>query len=132
MTWRTFYLHYNSLDELLSVIEDQLQHDLTISLGKANSIKTIVENLNQLMLNNEKFYQNMLNRSPNLFLVDDLLLMLRRGLASKFSKLNPEPYTIDFISGGIIQAYRQYLQEQKQDQKKLIKSLSNLLERILK
>lgn len=113
---KTFCLHFDSLDEVVATIEQDLQDELITQLQRVPHLDaaTLVQILNQLMLKHQHFYQKVLNTSPNLFLNDDFQLILQRCLEQLF--LSPKAvteqrhYLASFLAAGIVACYREYLQ----------------------
>jgi hypothetical protein len=124
-------LHYSSLDELLAAIEERLEESLARELTAVTSVPELVRRLNSLMLADQDFYRGMLNTSPNLFLLDDLFLMLKKGLSGQVAALASDDYAADFLAAGIIQVYRQYLQKDRADLAQLTAALERLIRGIL-
>lgn len=112
---KTFYLHYDSVDAVVSEIEQDLQSQLTDSLNKQAPLTAqgLVKALSQLMVKNQTFYQHVLNTSPNIFLNDDFQLILQRALEHSFLRSSGKAahYQAIFLSSGIVAAYRNYLQD---------------------
>lgn len=114
---KTFYLHFSSLEEVLTEIEQELTDEARAAIGKISDATpaNLLKSLNQLMLKRKAFYQQALNTSPNLFLNDDLQLILERSLQqyyeSKASLTDSElSYWTTFLAAGIVQIYRRALQ----------------------
>lgn len=131
---KTFYLHYDSLDELLTLIETQFQTDLSAELEHLDQLnaQSLIGCLNKLMEQDKRFYKKILNTSPNTFIVDDLQLILERELEKYFqAKVNSNNdvrnhlYAV-FITGGIIQTYRHYLRNEYD-----LSALSNMIAEVI-
>lgn len=115
---KTFYLHYDSIDDVLLEIEDQLQSELAHKLlnEQALTAEKLLKVLDSLMLKERKFYQGIMITSPNVFLNDDFQLILERCLEKYFFKsadltsLKTKKYYAAFLSAGIMQCYRKFLE----------------------
>lgn len=133
---KTFYLHYDSIDDVLLEIEDQLQSELAHKLlnEKTLTAEKLLEVLDSLMLKERKFYQGIMITSPNTFLNDDFQLILERCLEKYIVKsvglISPErkKYYSAFLSAGIMQCYRKFLE----DSNSKIENVDAVLKDILK
>lgn len=132
---KTFYLHYDSIDDVLVQIEEQLQDDLDVKLEQETnlSVQKLLKILNDLMLKNQSFYKGILISSPNVFLNDDFQLILQRCLkkyianSSLLKNKQDKVYYASFLAAGIVQCYREHLEKKNEP----IEVLSNTLSRIL-
>lgn len=132
---KTFYLHYDSIDEVLTEIENNLQTDLDSRLESQPELTAdkLLEILNDLMIQKKSFYQGILISSPNIFLNDDFQLILQRCLKKYFFKslklpqIEARNYYASFLAAGIVQCYREYLEKPNGD----IAVLNSILKKII-
>lgn len=114
---KTFYLHFGSLEEVLTEIEQELTDEAYEAIEKISDATpdNLLASLNQLMRKRQSFYRQALNTSPNLFLSDDLQLILERSLKQYYqakTSLSDRQltYWVTFLAAGIVQVYRRALQ----------------------
>lgn len=113
---KTFYLHYDSLETVLTEIEQHLADELADNLNGLRVVTpaSLLEVLDRLMRQHQSFYRLVLNTSPNVFLNDDFQLILERNLAKyylcKGAGQTAANYRATFLAAGIVQVYRRFLQ----------------------
>ncbi|KRL58090.1 hypothetical protein FC70_GL000163 [Paucilactobacillus oligofermentans DSM 15707 = LMG 22743] len=132
---KTFYLHYQSIDELILKFEKSLLVEIKNLLAKIDpsSINELTFGLNQLLMQHYIFYQNIFKARNNLFLTEDCKNIFASALAqhlkthSSLNQIQTEFYA-NFIAAGIVETYSNWFEH---DSNLKINDLTNHINTII-
>lgn len=116
---KTFYLHYYSLDDILTEIENELvteMKEIMKELDRDFLIKNFIAELNNLMLSNIDFYKLISKETSFYFLKNKFKEILKGALYDelydeKNMKAVEFSFYIEFIASGVIGIYTNWLSD---------------------
>ncbi|HJE98009.1 TetR/AcrR family transcriptional regulator [Ligilactobacillus acidipiscis] len=134
---KTFYLHYNSVTDVLAEFEAELSHDVETMLTEISpfSVQEFLTGLNELLCKNYAFYQEIFCRQKNSFLSTQCKNILQDSLTERLraenKKIAPEDLKMyaEFISSGIVNIYGTwFISGQKLELADLIKKIQLIVQ----
>ena len=113
---KTFYLHYNSIADILIEFENELT-DKVLEIIKKDEfidIDKFFSGLNNIMLENIDIYRKIANHTTYAFLLKDCKNILKNSIIESFyekSNMSMEVFNVyaEFIASGIISIYTDWL-----------------------
>lgn len=110
---KTFYLHYQSIDDVIADFSQKLSDDLRTLINTMHpfSVATFIVGLNDLLLKHYAFYDHVLTNNRNILLSIDSQNRLKEGLIDNLfalqHTLSPHEQHIyaEFIAAGIVSVY---------------------------
>lgn len=116
---KTFYLHYQSLDDVLAAFEDELSVEVQQMMVTMQpfSVAAFIAGLNELFLKNYPYYEQILTQRRNVVLSVNAKNTLKWVLLSNLTANNPQlnahelATAAEFIAAGIVNAYSNWLMQ---------------------
>lgn len=113
---KTFYLHYNSVDDILKEFQQEQTCKVKALLEeeKKLDIGSFFEGLNDIMMENIEIYRKLAKTKEYLFLVIEFKDILKDSITESFyekSKMTPEVFNVyaEYIASGIVNIYIDWL-----------------------
>ncbi|WP_294131187.1 TetR/AcrR family transcriptional regulator [uncultured Clostridium sp.] len=113
---KTFYLHYNSMADILNEFESELTDKVSdiIKTDEFIDIEKFLCGLNNIMLENIEVYRKIANQTTYVFLLKDCKNILKNSIIESFyekSNMSIDIFKIyaEFIASGIISIYTDWL-----------------------
>lgn len=113
---KTFYLHYDSIEDILEEFRQELLERILNILKQEKSldIKEFFKQLNDIMMEDIEVYKNIAKKTSYMFLLIDCKNILKDSITESFykkSNMSKEVFNIyaEYISAGIIGIYVDWL-----------------------
>ena len=117
---KTFYRHYNAIDEVITELENEILSEFSSTLKSSNSscldMGVVLRSINEMIERQRDFFLKMMSLNPEIFNTGKIKAMLRRAIEVSLHSVCEidDPATLhavsQFIVSGVLALYAEWFE----------------------